>query len=233
MRHSLTNEEALLPDYGIDYKSLSKHSVISDETRFFMLLQCHTDRLYSFYFGQERDFLKRASLLRRHIFYAKTSKDVDCPLDNNTSSRGIFHYQDVKVRRRDSTVANQGGTGHARGVLYQLFALKKEAKSLKRFLELNREAYSKILEEYGDLHNEKDVFENELEELLKTHCFWDGERVSVLLELIDDTIALAQKKMSSSQLGKRFSLTTIGGGECKYYSMFFSCRGSFSFSRDE
>ena len=217
MRHSLTNEEALLPDYGVDYKSLSKHSTISDETRFFMLLQCHTDRLYSFYFGQERDFLKQASLLRRHIFYTKTSKDVDCPLDNSTSSRRIFHYQDVKVRRRDSTVANQGGTGHARGVLYQLFTLKKEVKSLKRFLELNREAYSKILEEYGDLHDDRDVFENELEELLKTHCFWDGERVSVLLELIDDTIALAQKKMSSSQVGKRFSPATGGGCDCKYY----------------
>ena len=229
MRHSLTNEEALLPDYGVDYKSLSKHSTISDETRFFMLLQCHTDRLYSFYFGQERDFLKRASLLRRHIFYTKTSKDEDCPLDNSTSSSRIFHYQDVKVRRRDSTVANQGGSGHARGVLYQLFALKKEVKSLKRFLELNREAYSKILEEYGDLHDDGDVFENELEELLKTHCFWDGERVSVLMELIDDTIALAQKKMSS----KRFSLATGGGCDCKYYSMFFSCRRSFSFSRVE
>lgn len=77
-------------------------------------------------------------------------------------------------------------------VLNELDKLKTRVKNLEIFLEGNKKAHKDILDRYCCEHNIDTIYDEEIEELLKTHHFWEGQNLRNLKDSIEDfTLSLS------------------------------------------
>lgn len=77
-------------------------------------------------------------------------------------------------------------------VLNELNKLKTRVVTLEIFLEGNKKAHKDILDRYCCEHNIDTVYDEEIEELMKTHHFWEGQNLRNLKDSIDDfTLSLS------------------------------------------
>lgn len=192
-----TNEqEYLLRQHGIDFAVLSQKHVIERDSCFWTVLQSHTDRFYWYYNDQEESIVQKASLLRKVA--SSDERSAEEKEDLGTSYNKYF-----------------GGFPQTTTAIPKLYTLKKEINDLKKFLELNKNAHTKILEMYSEINSE-DVLQTEVKELEKTHSFWNGSRLEVLMEFIDESIQQIHKKIRDEVTRKssrrRFSIT--GNANC-------------------
>ena len=180
-----TSRDYLSQEHGIDVDVLSQKDVIERALIFWSVLQSHTDRFYSYYYIQEKKLVGKASLLRKIILSKESSKATAQELERN-EYKEMFNG----LPGKDTAIRH-------------MHNLKKEVNSLNRFLEVTKKSHTQILEKYNLIHCE-DVIQREVDELEKTHTFWDGSRLEVLMTLIDDCISTTSS--SGSTRTRRFSM---------------------------
>lgn len=88
-------------------------------------------------------------------------------------------------------------------IMNELDKLKTRVTTLEIFLEGNKKAHKDILDRYCCKHNIDDIYEEEIEELMKTHYFWEGQSLRNLKDSIDDvTLSLMENNPEFAQSSK-------------------------------
>lgn len=196
-------ERMMLKKFGINVQELSKTKVISNEACFFSLLQSYTDRLYFYYQEQESSLRYSYTNLEKSLklfpvptkkrstrnspLSAKISKRSSLNLASRSSSHKLkfsSKRMSLDLSRKSDCFDTSRENTFLSSILGEFSALKEELVALDCFLESNRSAYKQILEAYGKLHK-VDIYNEELEELMQTHKFWDGAKLRDLISSID------------------------------------------------
>lgn len=96
-------------------------------------------------------------------------------------------------------------------LLHELDKLKTRVSTLEIFLEGNKKAHKDILDRYCCKHNIDSVYDEEIEELMKTHYFWEGHSLRKLKDSIDDfTLSLSlDKNTGFAQISKEMRNSSI------------------------
>lgn len=87
-------------------------------------------------------------------------------------------------------------------IMNELDKLKTRVTTLEIFLEGNKKAHKDILDRYCCKHNIDDIYEEEIEELMKTHHFWEGQSLKNLKDSIDDVTSLMENNPEFAQSSK-------------------------------
>jgi FtsZ-binding cell division protein ZapB len=197
---SHATRDYLSQEHGIDIVVLSQKDVIEQEKVFWSVLQSHTDRFYSYYHIQEKSFVGKASVLQKIILSKKLFKSTSGQETQRKEYNRLFN-----------------GLPDKRTAINHIRVLKREISSLNRFLEVNKTAHTQILEQYNLIHCE-DVVQREIDELEKTHSFWDGSRLKALIDLIDECSVSTTSTSSTNGPGNIFSFRKLQVG-LSYYLM--------------
>lgn len=134
-------------------------------------------------FSSRNPSARRMRMLARLKYNEKESKS------ENSSTRMVPRRSIIGFL---GSKANEEYLREIPKVLNELNKLKTRVVTLEIFLEGNKKAHKEILDRYCCEHNIDTIYDEEIEELMKTHHFWEGQNLRNLKDSIDDfTLSLS------------------------------------------
>lgn len=130
-------------------------------------------------------FSSRTPSARRMRMLARLKYDEKESKSENTSTRMVPRRSIIGFL---GSKANEEYLREIPNVLNELDKLKTRVVTLEIFLEGNKKAHKDILDRYCCEHNIDTIYDEEIEELMKTHHFWEGQNLRNLKDSIDDFI---------------------------------------------